>query len=517
MPLKGVMFDKRWPGGWDIADDMPEGLFNSQRHYKGPMLEDMLRPATWATELLYPDGKGRPTTVISPRFTEEWCHSIRPDVYIHVDWPNRVYTPPEFNDLVAPYSHSSETSRLVKQDDSGKAGVIHYNPSMPPGIIGEDAQGAVLNTFVGTKYKPKEGDAAPFLDFLDHLVPRDDDRKELMRWCATIIARPDLKIHYGVLLISEMQGVGKGTLGEKIIAPLVGMHNVSFPGEAEIVDSNYNYWLAHKRFAMVHEIYAGHSAKAYNKLKSSITDRFITVQKKYMANYEVENWIHVMACSNSMRALRLENDDRRWFIPRIAEEKKTPEYWMKLNHWLEQEEGLEIVLRWAIQYLKEVRPVMPGDPAPWSTLKKAVVEEGYSPGQHVVAAYLEEWMEKVTSGDLPANSFLLDRDLVQLIKDTLYEGRHNEHLEKPLTVRKVAKAVGLLIGKSGSIKAWGAHAHKAVVMTMDPETAGTSQMGLFLRGREIDKAELAEIYRKNDRESYGKDGFGLPEKIVAEI
>ena len=34
---------------------------------------------------------------------------------------------------------------------------------------------------------------------------------------------------YGLLLVSETQGVGKTTLGERILAPLVGWHNVSVP------------------------------------------------------------------------------------------------------------------------------------------------------------------------------------------------------------------------------------------------------------------------------------------------
>ena len=90
-----------------------------------------------------------------------------------------------------------------------------------------------------------------------------------MRWCATLVARPDIRMEYGVLLISEMQGVGKGTLGERILAPLVGPWNCSFPTEQSIVDSSFNSWIAHKRLAVVHEIYAGHNIKAYNKRRLS--------------------------------------------------------------------------------------------------------------------------------------------------------------------------------------------------------------------------------------------------------
>ena len=42
---------------------------------------------------------------------------------------------------------------------------------------------------------------------------------------------------YGVLLVSETQGVGKSTLGEAILTPLVGEWNVSFPNEKQVTDS----------------------------------------------------------------------------------------------------------------------------------------------------------------------------------------------------------------------------------------------------------------------------------------
>ena len=114
------------------------------------------------------------------------------------------------------------------------------------------------------------------------------------------------------MLISEQTGVGKGTLGEKILAKIIGEDNVSSPEEQEIVDSSFNYWCAHKRLAIVHEIYAGQSWKAYNKLKSVITDLYITIKQKFLANYRIDNvgW-HIFACSNSMQALKMADEDRR--------------------------------------------------------------------------------------------------------------------------------------------------------------------------------------------------------------
>jgi effector-binding domain-containing protein len=193
---------------------------------------------------------------------------------------------------------------LVK-DDAGKGVAIAYHPGRKPGLYTGPEGGQYINTHKATLVRswPKKltkADIAPFTEFMEHLIPVEHDRKELERWCATLLAKPDVKMHYGVLLISETQGVGKGTLGEKILAPLVGIGNTSFPGEEEIVESKYNYWTAHRRLAVVHEIYAGHSSRAYNKLKSIITDFNIEVHRKYMADYRVDNWVHAFACSNSI-------------------------------------------------------------------------------------------------------------------------------------------------------------------------------------------------------------------------
>lgn len=474
--LKGIVFGKQFPASWDLADPMPVGLFGSGGRWLGPRLKDLMEPATWATEVVPPpSGKGRSVTVMRPEFVEEWQHCVTPEVFVHRDWPWRVLGGPEFNSRVAPFSHLDDTARVLKHEFASKAAVLRYDPSRPPGVYGGSKSGLFINTHCPSDVRPEGGDAGPWLEFMEMLVPGEGDREELMRWCATLIARPATRMLYGVLMISETQGVGKGTLGEKILAPLVGEANVSYPSEQEIVESQYNYWLAHKRLAVVHEIYAGQSSKAYNKLKSSITDRNVTVQKKYQANYEIENWIHVFACSNSMRAMKLSMDDRRWFVPRLTEEKAPQGYWDTFNRWLTYEGGLGIILGWAHDWLREHSAVERGAIAPWSALKKTIVEEGYSPGQALVARVLEEIARRVEVGELPEDTFVLDHDLVELIKSELYEGRQNERLERPATVRGVAKGLGWHVGETrAQVRDWGPGSIGGRVLALRAEVARTA-------------------------------------------
>lgn len=482
-PLKGIVTGKEFPPSWDVADPMPKGLYTRSKRYIGPSVAQLMEPATWATELV-PMPKGRPITIIRPDFASEWLHCVAPEAFIHVDWPNRILTAAEFNSKVAPFSHVDDTARLLKKDFSSKAAVLKYVPGQNPGIYGGGPTGMYINTFCPSNIVAESGDAAPFLEFMAGLIPDEKDRFETLRWCATLIARPDIRMLYGLLLISEMQGVGKGTLGEKILAPLVGEINVSYPSEQEIVESQFNYWLAHKRLAVVHEIYAGHSSKAYNKLKTIITDRFITVQKKYQANYEIESWIHVIANSNSTRALKLSMDDRRWMVPQISEEKRPAKYWEELNGWLSQDGGLSIIAAWAKAFVEEHGPVERGAAAPWTALKRVIVEEGYSPGQTLVSRALDEIKDQIEDGKLPPDSFVLDSDLVALIRAQIYEGRHNDRLEKPVTVRAVAKAQGWHVGDvRASVRAWGPEAAGARVLSLSPIVAAT-QPG-DLKGRPV--------------------------------
>jgi uncharacterized protein DUF5906 len=444
-PLRGIKFGKKFRYAWDMADEFPKDLFAGDR-YVGPTLASMKEPATYATESLPVETKGgRPTIIIKKWFAEEWVHSVKPDCYIHCDWPNRIYSPQEFDDLVAPFSQTDTTSRLMKKNNAIKAGIIRYDPSIDPGMYAGDESGIFVNTHTKSNIKPEKGDPAPFLDFMEHLCPVEKDRIELMRWCATLMACPEIKMMYALLLISETQGVGKSTLGEHILGPIIGKENTSYPSESEIVDSNFNSWLAHKRLAVVNEIYAGHSSKAYNKLKDTITGRRVNINQKYMASYSIDNWIHILACSNNFNALRMTGDDRRWFIPKITESKKPASYWGKFHEWLDYEGGLQIVAHWAREFVEKNGSVMRGDAAPWSAAKANVIEESWSPGMALCAGILERIKFESGIGEKFERCIILDQDFIILIKNEIYDRRQNDYLERPSTIRKLAKSMGWYI------------------------------------------------------------------------
>jgi hypothetical protein len=483
-PLIGIRPDDRFPESWDCADALPERFFRGDR-YVGPRLEELHQPATRATErIVVVDATGKRTvTQLTKPFREEWLHVVTPEVFVHRRWPSRLYTAQEFNSRVGPYSDVRDTASLVQKDDSFKGGVLQYSPAERSGIYSSAEGGRFINTHVPSPIKSERISPKPWLEFMEHLIPELGDRTNLMRWCATLIARPDVKMHYGVLLISETQGVGKSTLGEKILAPLVGFGNKSVPSETDIVDSSYNYWVAHKRLAIVHEIYAGHSAKAYNRLKSVISDEYVSVSKKYMAQYEIENWIHVFACSNSIRALHLDDMDRRWFLPKVTERQWPAERWVSLFDWLANGGGLGAIRRWAEEFVREpANVVQKGERSPWSATKKDAIDESASPGM-IFAAGMFQQMREVLDGKWPelkdrlerdrmikdGRAFFKDGDVVGAIKHHVYGGTNNGgFLERPLTIRKIAKSHGWHAGpKRIFIREWGYDGSKPIFSDRD--------------------------------------------------
>jgi len=418
IPTFMIQFTDEFPGSFDLADEFPEEMFGDvggTRHYVGPSWRDCLHPATWATDLI-PNPKGKPTPVLRDSFKTMWSYVEEADVFVCTQMPEILRSEAILNKLLAPFSHAAETCRLIVKSFKGRSTRICYRPDHD-GLMVTFRGSSAINLHVPSSIKAEKGDPQLWLDFLDYMFVNKEEREQVKRWCATLIARPEIRMGYGLLLVSEKQGIGKTTLGAHIIAPLVGLQNVGFPGENDIANSAFNDWVAHKRLVVVNEIYSGQSWKAYHALKPVITDRDVTVNQKYMRQYVIENWCHVLACSNSMRALKMENDDRRWFYPEITEHPWPQERFIALRQWIDGG-GLSIIRHWANQHGGYISPA---DRAPMTDRKKEMIKGSRSEAQAEAAA-LAEGMENYGSeeggvvGGLPVA--LAMKDIVRWVRNS---------------------------------------------------------------------------------------------------
>ena len=233
--------------------------------------------------------------------------------------------------------------------------------------------------------KPKKGDVRRFLRFMRHLIPDATDRAHVLKWVAMLIARPEVRVLYGLLLISEEHGVGKSTLGE-ILKQLIGRGNYSSPSVKSIL-SEFNEWAA-RRLVLIAEIKDGSGGRLYTQLKPYITDPGFDIRRMYMSPYEIDNWVSVFASSNYATALKLEDDDRRWLVPKVTETKQCLDYWKAFYAWLD-DGGLAAIAYWARAYLKKHGELFKGENAPMSSRKALAIYEGKSEGEKIATDFAQ--------------------------------------------------------------------------------------------------------------------------------
>lgn len=422
IPTFTLQFTDEFPASFDLADKFPENMFremDGQRIYTGPMFRECQHPATWMTDLVQINPRGRPTAVLRDSAREMWVYVEEADNFICKPMPDIRRNEQILNKMLAPFSDVRETAQLIVKEYRGRSPRVCYRPD-EKGLLVTYRGSSAINLHVPSSIEPLAGDPSPWLEFLQYLFVNPNERREAMRWLATLIARPDIRMAYGLLLISESQGIGKSTLGSNVLAPLVGPNNTGFPGESDI-NSDYTDWVAMKRLAVISEIYSGASWKIYHRLKSIVTDKEIMVNEKYMRQYTIDNWCHILACSNSMRALKIEQDDRRWFYPECAEVPWPEEKFTAFRQWLVSG-GLSIIKHWAQGFGDYVSPAAR---APMTDRKKDMIDGSRSEAQREAT----EIAEAMAQRPVPVGISLKDvvgwcRNRVQgRVHDTDYELR----------------------------------------------------------------------------------------------
>ena len=363
-----LQFNNRWPTSWDLGDAFPETMF-SRGIYTGPAFSAVKHPATFMTEKYTAEGSKKPSYRLRDWARDIWVWCEEADLYVLKSKPNVVLTEKTLNKVLSPYSHAANTTRIINREQAGRNVRLVYNPGSDRVLI-DDGETSAINTYQPSPIRPIEGSVGPWEELLENLIPIEEERREAKRWIATLIARPGTRMVYSLLMASPVQGVGKTTIGQRILAPLIGMSNTSAPSEAEIT-SDYNDWISHKRLAVINEIYEGHSWKTYNRLKPAITDTRIRVNRKYVPQYEIDNWCHIFACSNSLQPLKIDTDDRRWYVPHIGEKLKSRKWWDGFYDWLDNG-GLAKIAYWANSFGEYV---LPGEHAPRSLSKDRMIKD----------------------------------------------------------------------------------------------------------------------------------------------
>jgi len=180
-----------------------------------------------------------------------------------------------------------------------------------------------FNLYSGLGVDPKAGSIRPWRKLLNRLLDglAPDARLWFERWLAWPLhpGHTQKRMNCGVCFwgpVHETSGQGKSLLAETM-GDIYGRANFAKVTQ-DVLDSEFNSWLACKQLISVDDVDHYHSRKRHSVLKSLLTSDTVLVNEKNTPRYEVRNHANIIVTSNEFDAVLVEGDnDRRWFVHRV--------------------------------------------------------------------------------------------------------------------------------------------------------------------------------------------------------
>ena len=156
----------------------------------------------------------------------------------------------------------------------------------------------------------------------------------------------------------------------------------------------------------------------------------------------------MIACSNYMRALHLDDKDRRWLVPRVTEVLRDQQYWEDFYGWL-REDGLGIILNYLNQLAQDPANIVArGGTAPTSSTKDEVIAKSRTVGEQVAHDLGEIVLEMNTEseerpGDMPKKVVLSVDDVREHVARYRQIAKDDPRLEKARVIKMALVQAGL--------------------------------------------------------------------------
>jgi len=272
-------------------------------------------------------------------FLSNWVYVSQNESFINIDNGLRfttkqqvnAYLMPKFNTL-DPYTKilsnnlifSCDSITIEPDNDKKifqKEGVIYYN----------DFRKLLLSPVPlakNTATKKQRKAVATFLRHLRWLVPRPGELDLLLNFLSFICAKPGKKVSWAPLLVAEHKGVGRSMLS-RLFKNIMGKGLVNV--ENTVLDKNETDYLVNTYLVFVHEVNHGSKFAVMNKLKTMITDDYVSIMAKYARTYEQPNVTNFFLLANIRDALAIEEGDRRIFVLYHDALPKAPSYYTRLD------------------------------------------------------------------------------------------------------------------------------------------------------------------------------------------
>lgn len=189
-----------------------------------------------------------------------------------------------------------------------------------------------INTY--RRYNPstKSIEIDLFKEYLDRLFPDPDDYLTCVSWLAHMFQKPEQRPSWHLLLCSAV-GTGKGFLVQSILNPLLANQS-SVVNNFSSVTGKFSTVLANNLLVLLDDPKSKSDSTA-TQLKSLLSEERAYIEQKGLTGTMVPTFTRFILASNENRPLRLDGDERRWYVPK------------RLDHRCNKQETQEFINRLA--------------------------------------------------------------------------------------------------------------------------------------------------------------------------
>jgi len=294
-----------------------------------------------------------------------------------------------YTDAWKAYVTNPEVKRLEAYDTG-------YFPEAEFGLICKYGGRDLVNEYINMDGERIPGDATPFINHLNIILPNGNDATMLLSWVAALIQYPGKKFLYSPF-IQGAEGNGKSIV-VTVIEYTIGFEHVHDINPEDFCKSGgkFNKFVKNNRLGVLQEIEVGNRKQADAALKRIITSERPEMQGKGDDQITIKTCINIMISSNVKGALPYQELSRR-YLPLFCAQQTVEDlrkadmhrdggkYFSKLMHWFEKENGFAITAHFLDNYAipDEFNPALV-DKAPMTTASSEAIEESRSPMHQAV-------------------------------------------------------------------------------------------------------------------------------------
>lgn len=171
-------------------------------------------------------------------------------------------------------------------------------------------------------YAPSSGNIQPFIDHLKILVGHDANALDYMiKWLAFTFQQPGVLQGTAPVFRGE-QGTGKGLLFEVWLPRMVGDDKYAVTrNPTQDLFSRFSNKKFRRFFVNIDETSAKDSIANSEVMKGDITSPKLNFEEKGLPSITVNNFVRYVFTTNNLNPVKIEGDDRRYFVMDTSSEK----------------------------------------------------------------------------------------------------------------------------------------------------------------------------------------------------